>query len=81
MKVEVAQSCLTPGDPMDCSPPDSSIHGLFQARVLEWGAIAFSEWGGKVGIGVWSGKSASDLTSLGTSMACQEGSWMFISGA
>ena len=39
---EVAQSCLTPSDPMDCSLPGSSIHGIFQARVLEWGAIAFS---------------------------------------
>ena len=39
---EVAQSCLTLGDPMDCSLPVSSIHGIFQARVLEWGAIAFS---------------------------------------
>ena len=39
---EVAQSCLTPSDPMDCSLPGSSIHGTFQARVLEWGAIAFS---------------------------------------
>ena len=39
---EVAQSCLTLCDPMDCSPPGSSIHGIFQARVLEWGAIAFS---------------------------------------
>ena len=39
---EVAQSCLTLHDPMDCSPPGSSIHGIFQARVLEWGAIAFS---------------------------------------
>ena len=39
---EVAQSCLTLNDPMDCSPPGSSIHGIFQARVLEWGAIAFS---------------------------------------
>ena len=38
---EVAQSCLTLSDPMDCSPPDSSVHGIFQARVLEWGAIAF----------------------------------------
>ena len=38
---EVAQSCLTLLDPMDCSPPGSSIHGIFQARVLEWGAIAF----------------------------------------
>ena len=39
---EVAQSCLTPSDPMDWSLPGSSIHGIFQARVLEWGAIAFS---------------------------------------
>ena len=37
---EVAQSCLTLCDPMDCSQPGSSIHGIFQARVLEWGAIA-----------------------------------------
>ena len=37
---EVAQLCLTLSDPMDCSPPDSSVHGIFQARVLEWGAIA-----------------------------------------
>ena len=39
---EVAQSCPTLSDPMDCSPPGSSIQGIFQARVLEWGAIAFS---------------------------------------
>ena len=39
---EVAQSCLTLCDPMDCSLPGSSIHGIFQARALEWGAIAFS---------------------------------------
>ena len=39
---EVAQSSPTLSDPMDCSPPGSSIHGIFQARVLEWGAIAFS---------------------------------------
>ena len=40
---EVAQSCPTLSDPMDCSLPGSSVHGIFQARVLEWGAIAFSE--------------------------------------
>ena len=40
---EVAQSCLTLSDPMDWSLPGSSVHGIFQARVLEWGAIAFSE--------------------------------------
>ena len=39
---EVAQSCPTLSDPMECSLPGSSIHGIFQARVLEWGAIAFS---------------------------------------
>ena len=37
---EVAQSCLTLRDPMDGSPPGSSVHGIRQARVLEWGAIA-----------------------------------------
>ena len=40
---EVAQSCLTLCDPVDCNPPGSSIHGILQARVLEWGAIAFSD--------------------------------------
>ena len=40
---EVAQSCLTLRDPMDCSPPGSFARGIFQARALEWGAIAFSE--------------------------------------
>ena len=39
---EVAQSCPTLSDLMDCSLPGSSVHGIFQARVLEWGAIAFS---------------------------------------
>ena len=40
---EVAQSCPTLSDPMDCSLPGSSVHGIFQARVLEWGAITFSK--------------------------------------
>ena len=40
---EVAQLCPTLSDPIDGSPPSSSVHGIFQARVLEWGAIAFSE--------------------------------------
>ena len=39
---EVAQSCPTPSDPMDCNLPGSSARGIFEARVLEWGAIAFS---------------------------------------
>ena len=42
-KSEVAQLCLTLSDPMDCSLPGSSVLGIFQARVLEWGAIAFSD--------------------------------------
>ena len=41
---EVGQSCPTLHDPMDCSLPGSSVHGLFQARVLEWVVIAFSIW-------------------------------------
>ena len=40
---EVVESCPTLSDPMDYSPPSSSVHGIFQARVLEWGAIAFSK--------------------------------------
>ena len=40
---EVTQSCPTPSDPMDCSLPGPSVHGIFQARVLEWVAIAFSD--------------------------------------
>ena len=41
---EIALLCLTLSDPMDCSLPGSSAHGIFQARVLEWGAIAFSKY-------------------------------------
>ena len=41
---EIAQLCPTLSDPMDCSPPGPSILGIFQARVLEWGAIAFSDY-------------------------------------
>ena len=41
--MKVTQSCPTLCKPMDCSLPGSSVHGIFQARVLEWGAIAFSE--------------------------------------
>ena len=41
---KVTQSCLTLSDPMDCGLPDSSVHGIFQARVLEWGVIAFSPY-------------------------------------
>ena len=50
------QSCPTLGDPMDCSPPGSSIHGIFQARVLEWGAIAFSDAGAYERVNIFKGK-------------------------
>ena len=42
---EVTQSCPTPSDPMDCSPPGSSVHGIFQARVLEWASMMLSNCG------------------------------------
>ena len=42
VKVLVTQSCLTVCDPGDCSPPGSSVHGIFQAKILEWVAIPFS---------------------------------------
>ena len=47
---EVAQSCPIPRDPMDCGLPGSSVHGIFQARVLEWDAIAFSTFHATIGI-------------------------------
>ena len=47
---EVTQLGPTLSDPMDCSPPGSSVHGIFQARVLEWGAIASPE---HVALGAW----------------------------
>ena len=63
---EVAQSCPTPSDPMGCSLPGSSVHGIFQARVLEWGAIAFS------------GKIVSGQQILETLEGCRNG-WEFLS--
>ena len=41
-RVKVSQTCLILCDPMDCSPPDSSVHGILQANILEWVAIFFS---------------------------------------
>ena len=49
---EVVQSCPTLSDPMDCSLPGSSLHGIFQARVMEWGAIAFSRLWSVLGKGL-----------------------------
>ena len=53
---EVAQSCPTLSDPMDCSPPGSSVHGIFQARVLEWGAIYSKSSCSNIltSVGIWS---------------------------
>ena len=53
VKSEVAQSCLTLSDPMDRSPPGSSVHVIFQARVLEWGVIAFSGQSPQAGVVKW----------------------------
>ena len=50
---EVSQSCLTLSDPLDCSLPGCSVHGIFQAWVLEWGAIAFSVIRDYEGINLW----------------------------
>ena len=47
---EVAQSCPTLRDPMDCSLSGFSVHGIYQARVLEWGAIAFSEMASQISL-------------------------------
>ena len=72
---EVAQSCPTLSDPMDCSLPASSVHGIFQARVLEWGAIAFSktfreEWNPEA----WGGKANKSAGIMGA--VCKwEGMW------
>jgi len=64
---EVAQLCPTLGNPMDCSPSGSSVHGIFQARVLEWGAIAFSEPDWRRGVNSFlqsfTGRSGQDVSS------------------
>ena len=63
---EVAQLCPTLSNPMDCSPPGSSVHGIFQARVLEWVAIAFSVYCAhltlklSIGVGCWTSASVRD---------------------
>ena len=57
---EVTELCPTLSDPMDCSLPGSSVHGIFQARVLEWGAIAFS----KLAISLQKGSSMPKATSV-----------------
>ena len=69
---EVVQSCPTLSDPMDCSLPGSCVHGIFQARVPEWGAIAFSAWS-PLGIHkyLWSGCNVLDMV-LGTWAPSQE---------
>ena len=72
---EVAESCLTLSDPMDCSPPGSSVHGMFQARVLECGAIAFSKRRAentkkksvsRTGVGGWRGEKSEQFIAVVT---------------
>ena len=77
-KSEVVQSCLTVSDPMDCNPPGSSIHGILEARVLEWVAISFSRRSSQPGIepgspalqadarGAFNGPHAASLSSRDT---------------
>jgi len=65
---EVAQSCPTLSDPMDCSLPGSSVHGIFQARVLEWGAIALS----KLALKIHKKKEKESIMEIETSNALRE---------
>ena len=69
------QSCPTLSDPMDCSLPGSSAHGIFQARVLEWGAIAFSIWGGRFPHSVSSPSFCRGEPSPFWTGLCQPASW------
>ena len=76
---EVTQSCPTLSDPMDCSLPGSSNHGIFRARVLEWGAIAFSGWNSLVTkktdpFGYWLGSPGG---SDSKECACNAGDWYY----
>ena len=71
---EVAQSCLTLRDPMDCSLPGSSVHGIFKARVLEWGAIAFY-------LGHTYTKKGLPDSSIGKESACNAGNLDLIPGS
>ena len=71
---EVAQLCPTLRDPMDCSLPGSSVHGIFQARVLEWGAIAFSSNVGDQGSIPGSGTSPGEENGYPLQYSCQENS-------
>ena len=65
---EAAQSCPTPSDPMDCSLPGSSVHGIFQARVLEWGATAFSEQKSELSLkSLWDNTKRFDISVIGIS--------------
>ena len=75
---EGAQSCPTLSDPMDCSLPGSSIHGIFQARVLEWGAIAFSQAAAYTIIYKYCmiNIRTSEHRLLGTLVSLEEASWV-----
>ena len=64
---KVAQSCRTLRDPMDCSLPGSSVRGIFQARVLEWGAIAFSK---HIYTTMYKQTASGNLNSIGSSAQC-----------
>ena len=61
---EVAQSCQTLCDPMDCSPPGCSVHGIFQARILEWVAISFCRGYSQTGDGTRISRTAGRLLTV-----------------
>ena len=61
---EVTQPCQTLSDPMDCSLPGSAAHGIFQARVLEWGAVAFSDIHRQITEGIQMAANVKNTTSL-----------------
>ena len=70
---EVTQLCPTPSDPTDCSLPGSSVHGIFQARVLEWGAIAFSVQSHYFMANRWGNNGVTDFLCLGSKITARGG--------
>ena len=72
---EVAQSCLTLGDPMDCSLPDSSVHGIFQAIVLEWIAISFSRRSSQPRYWTWVSYIVDRCFTVWATRECSDKSW------
>ena len=77
VKVLVAQSCLILCDPMDCSSPGFSVHGILQARILEWVAIPFSRGSSQPRDQTWSSSSQADSLTLSHQGRLLETPWLF----